>query len=252
MLNIPTPSFSFSRKIVFIGLISFASCTSSLVAQQHYNAWFRVSGRYLSKNRVSADLELQHRRQQAYNDHNPFHHNLMFSLRPWFYYQAAKDIRIEVLPLSYYRLYPVIEKASDQSGSPLTEYRSALGLSLKRSLNTELGFSSRFMLEYRNFNRGNDLLRLRARTGLDYQLSDRCRLTLQEEILVNMRGTTADHLFDHNRISISLARKYKTNSWIEMGYIYVNRLTPRNTGLLTEHNFFIHAGIPLTKKRRPQ
>lgn len=217
-----------------------------LFAQEHVNAWFRITSRYTLNDRITTDMEVQHRRQSSYNDHNPVSHPLMLSIRPWLYYRLNEDVQLAVSPLAWYRLFPIIEKPADVNGKYLTEYRSTIGISMKRKVNNNFTIGSRFMAEYRNFDRLPDILRVRARLGADYRFDRRYKLTIQEELLANLHGTPADHLFDHNRLGASITRQYSSDAWMELGYLYVNRLTPKNTELITEHNIFLHMGMNFT------
>lgn len=236
--------------IILVTLPMMMAWPGFLLAQEHVNAWFRLTTRYVLNDRIMTDMELQHRRQSSYNDHNPVGHPLMLSVRPWLYYQLNEEMQLAASPLAWYRLFPIIVKPADVNGTYLTEYRSTIGISMKRSLNNDFTVGSRFMVEYRNFDRSPDITRIRLRLGADYRPDRRYHLTVQEELLANVAGAPAGHLFDHNRLGLSVTRQYTSNAWMELGYFYVNRLMPKNPDLIIEHNIFLHMGITFMRHKQ--
>ncbi|MBX2924462.1 MAG: DUF2490 domain-containing protein [Chitinophagaceae bacterium] len=211
-----------------------------LNAQTHINTWFRMTGRYYFSEKWMTDIEWQHRRQQGYSSNNPFHNELLNSVRPWVYYSFNQNIRIDASPIAYYSLYSVIKNKEDAGKKPQSEFRSTLGVSFKQPVTKKLAIGSRIMTEYRNFSVGNDIVRGRARLSADYEINKHYKITLQGEELLNMSGTTPGHIFDHSRLSASVNKQFGKHYNVELGYIYISRLLPGDSFIRREHILFLN------------
>ncbi|MBX3252917.1 MAG: DUF2490 domain-containing protein [Chitinophagaceae bacterium] len=229
--------------VVLLGL-----CTPvRLNAQAYRNTWFRVTGRYHFSEKMMADIEWQHRRQQGYNNENPFHTELLSSMRPWVYYSFNQHIRIDASPIAYYSLHSAIKNKEDAGKKPLSEYRSTLGISFKQSLTKKLGIGGRIMAEYRNFSSTGDIVRGRARVDIHYDMGKQYKLVWQGEELLNITGTAPDHVFDHSRLSASVNKQFGRRYHVELGYIYISRLLPGDSFIRREHNIFLNMMIDIKR-----
>ncbi len=57
----------------------------------------------------------------------------------------------------------------------------------------------------------SDITRLRNRFGFRYDFTDKLKLSIYDELLFNITGTTTDPLFDHDRLGLSLEYKLLPN-----------------------------------------
>jgi len=151
-------------------VICLLVCPTALSGQTRTNTWFRFTGRYRFSERLTTDLELQHRRQPDGRGGYPLRHAALYSIRPWAYYRISEGVRIDAAPLAYYILYPTLQYPASKPAAPTYEYRSTVGISLRHRIMHRLWIADRTLWEYRNFSHGNDILRGRARLGLQYNL----------------------------------------------------------------------------------
>ncbi|MGV3761393.1 DUF2490 domain-containing protein [Parapedobacter sp.] len=221
-------------------------CPTTLSGQTRTNGWFRFTGRYRFSEKLTTDLEVQHRRQQDGTSGYPLRHAALYSIRPWVYYRINDGVRIDAAPLAYYVLYPAVTHRGEKSATPTTEYRNTVGISLRHRLLPRLWITDRTLWEYRNFSRGKDILRGRARLGLQYNLSTKTKVIAQEELLFNLHGAPTSHLFDHDRLSLSVQVPIGSRFYADMGYMHANRLPLLQTGLQKEHNIFLQLTIDFT------
>lgn len=227
-------------------VICLLVCPTALSGQTRTNTWFRFTGRYRFSERLTTDLELQHRRQPDGRGGYPLRHAALYSIRPWAYYRISEGVRIDAAPLAYYILYPTLQYPASKPATPTYEYRSTVGISLRHRIMHRLWIADRTLWEYRNFSHGNDILRGRARLGLQYNLGGGAKVVAQEELLFNLHGAPASHVFDHSRFSLSVQVPIGSRLHAETGYMHVNRLPLQQTELQKEHNMFLHITIDFT------
>src|SRR5690606_23635412 len=72
------------------------------------------------------------------------------------------------------------------------------------------------------------------------------KVVAQEELLFNLHGAPASHVFDHSRFSLSVQVPIGSRLHAETGYMHVNRLPLQQTELQKEHNMFLHITIDFT------
>lgn len=207
-------------------------------AQEHVNSWFRLTAEQRWSTRFSAALELQHRRQSSAADHNPLAANLMYSVRPWLYWDWTQYRTLSVSPLAWYRLNRILFTEEDRQHVQ-QELRTTVALSERWPLSQRLSLAGRAAVEYRMFEHAPDVLRFRARIGMQYRFPGHWSLVAYDEPLVNLCGVSSDHFFDHNRVAGGLGYEYGRHLLAELGYIRIARLPLNNTELLQEHNFYL-------------
>lgn len=234
----------------FILWVVLTVTSLSTTAQTNVNSWFRLTGHYRLTKRITGDFELQHRRQDDYSGNNPLRHNLLYSVRPWFYYSLHENVRIDVSPLAYYSLYSLTRESASIGKSPLGEYRNSLGINFKYPLASRLAVVSRSMVEYRNFTESASVLRFRQKLGLEYDLGSRYKMGIQHELLLNLVGTHSSHFYDHQRLSVFTNKKLSKYYGVELGYLFISRLPPKDATLRKEHNLYLNVTIDLTSKTR--
>lgn len=219
-----------------------------LPAQPHYNAWFRATSSVPVANKLKIDNEFQHRRQNGFDNTNMFDKNLMFTFRNWLHYQHNKKVKLSVSPFAYFVNYKIIQKQADETVKPNKEVRFSLALSTQHLILKKTYVVDRTIIEYRLF-QGNqpNLVRLRTRLGFRYDFTEKIQLSFSDEVLLNIAGTTYEHLFDHNRVGFDLEYGILPGLKLDMGYLYIVRLPTKSTTKLYENNFFINLTYLLLK-----
>lgn len=212
----------------------------SVKGQMHNNFWTRgIVGVEIAKN-LKLDNEFQHRRQNGFENNNPFDKNLMFTYRTWLHYQKSARLKFSLSPFSYYANYNIIldEQGLKQSRN---EFRFAGAIEMNQPITQKLKVFQRVAAEYHlGLNHNQNRMRVRTRLGLSYDATHALFVSLYDELLVNTFGITPDHIFDHNRIGLSLAYKVMPSLTIETGYLFINRLLLLKPTMVYENNMFVN------------
>lgn len=226
-------------KNLVLVIVVVALNTNTAQAQLHYNAWFRSTLSIPLYKKLKADLEFQHRRQNGYNNKKMLDRNLMFTLRSWIHYTHSKDIKISVSPLACFSHFPVIETSSGKDILPNKELRTSAAIELQHELFENFYIFDRNALEYRIFDR-NNILRMRSRIGLSYELINKLKISLYEELFFNIKGVPTDYFFDHDRIGIFFEYDVFPRFRIDLGALHISRLSINNHNKLKEHNLLLN------------
>ncbi len=216
----------------------------SVLAQHHNNTWFRGTLGVPLGRKLKTDFELQHRRQDGLGTDNQLKNNLMNTFRIWVQYQHGPDIKFSISPLAYFNHYKIIQNQSDKDAKPSNELRFAAAVDLQHELFSKFYITDRNALEYR-IHQGNpeDVVRLRNRLGLRYELSEKVNLSVYDEILLNVYGRTYDHFFDHDRLGVNLEYKLLRNVKLDLGFMHIVRLNNHHT--LRESNVTLNLNYTL-------
>jgi hypothetical protein len=228
----------------------WVSIAYTLQAQQHYNVWFRSTLSAPIGEKFKIDNEFQHRRQNGFDNENLFKKNLMFTYRIWGHYQHNEDVKFSVSPFAYFSNYKIIQKQTDENVQPNSEIRLTAVVELQHSILKKLYVVDRTAIEYRMFNTQSDITRLRNRYSFRYDFTDKIKLSIFDELLFNITGTTHDHFFDHDRIGLDLEYKALPYLKFDIGYILITRLPITSTAKLHENNLFLNLTYQLNKPTR--
>lgn len=230
--------------------------SNSIVAQSdsHLNMWMKLSLSHNIGKRFKIELECHHRRQNDFAEglENPFQYRLLSATRLIGYYQLNENTTIILSPFAYFWNSPIIQTASDKLKPALKEIRYSVFVDSKQALYSHLYLTNKTGLEYRDFQQPNaDIWRLRHRLGLRYDWT-KWSLALWDEALLNIKGTAATHIFDHNRVGLVLGFKPSSTTKLELGYIQASRLTKTSTDLLEENNLVLNLyyNIPTIKSSK--
>lgn len=235
----------FKKLLVTAIGIGFAQ---ALPARPHHNAWFRTTVSYQVSGKVKADVELQHRRQNGFENDNMLDRNLMYSFRSWLHYQYSANTGFSISPFAYFTNYPVIQNAAGESAKPFHEIRFSAAVDNRNKIAGKWILLERSALEYRMPDNGTArILRLRNRLGLQYPLTSQLGLSVYDELFCNIAGASTAHFFDHNRVGMMLEYKIAYAIKLEAGYIYINRLPLINDVPLTEQNIMLNLVFSLSK-----
>lgn len=220
-------------------------------AQHHYNAWFRGTLSIAVGKKFKIDNEFQHRRQNGFENENMFDRNLMFAYRNWVHYQHNSTIKFSLSPFAYFSNYKIIQKQTDKNEKANSEIRFSAAVELQHSMVKKFYVVDRTAIEYRVFD-GNqsDITRLRNRFGFRYDFTDKIKLSLFDELLFNLSGTTQDHFFDHDRIGLNLEHKLLPYLKFDIGYIHIARLPLTSTTKLHENNIILNLTYQLHKRTK--
>ncbi|HTN45804.1 MAG TPA: DUF2490 domain-containing protein [Flavipsychrobacter sp.] len=227
-----------------------AGFAQTLPAQTHHNIWFRTTVSYQVSEKVKADVELQHRRQNGFENDNMLDKNLMCSFRSWLHYQYNKHTGFSVSPFAYFTNYPIIQNVPGEPAKPFHEIRFAAAMDNRNKIMGKWGLLERSALEYRiPDNSIPRTLRLRSRLGLQYAATSRLGLSVYDELFCNIAGVSASHFFDHNRIGLTFEYRISPGMKLEAGYIYISRLPLAEGILRREHNIMMNFTCQLKKRR---
>ncbi len=216
--------------------------------QQHYNAWMRTTLSVPVAAKWRADMEVQHRRQNGYGDKGMLANELMYTVRPWLHGQVHKDMRVSVSPLAWFSNYRIVQHAGDEHVKQGEEWRSTVAAELQRQPIERLQVYNRLGLEYRNFTNGQgDVLRMRDRVGVRYNVNQLLTVGGYEELLLNVAGVPVAHLFDHNRLAAEVELKASGMLRVNAGYMRALRLPLVANNLMSEHNVFVNVTVVLHK-----
>jgi len=225
------------------------SIAQTLQAQQHYNAWFRGTLSVPVGKKFKIDNEFQHRRQNGFNNADMFDRNLMFTYRNWLHYQHNEDVKFSLSPFAYFSHYKIIQKQSDVIAQPNNEIRFSAAVELQHIIVKKFYVVDRTAIEYRMFdNNQSNITRLRNRFGFRYDFTEKLKLSIYDELLFNLSGTTQHHFFDHDRIGLTLEFKVLPYLKFDIGYTHIARLPLTSTTKLHENNIFLNLTYQLHKR----
>lgn len=209
----------------------------TLPARPHYNAWFRTTVSYQVNEKVKADVELQHRRQNGFENDNMLNRNLMYSFRGWLHYQYSTNTGFSVSPFAYFINYPVIRNAAGESAKPFHEIRFSAAVDNRNKITGKWILLERNALEYRIPDNGAScMLRLRNRLGIQYPVTAHLGLLAFDELFCNIAGTAPEYFFDQNRIGLMAEYRISRRLKIETAYLYTIRQQTANDRKLKEQD----------------
>ena len=227
------------------------SIAQTLQAQYHYNVWFRSTLSVPVGNKFKIDTEFEHRRQNGFENKNMFDKNLMFTFRNWVHYQHNEDVKFSLSPFAYFSNYKIIQKQSDEVVSPNSEIRFSAAVELQHIIVKKFYVVDRTAIEYRMFdNNQSNITRLRNRFGFRYDFTEKLKLSIYDELLFNLSGTTQHHFYNHDRIGLTLEFKVLPYLKFDIGYIHIARLPLTSTTKLHENNIFLNLTYQLHKRTK--
>lgn len=217
-------------------------------AQIHNNAWVRMTLSSYATKRIKIDAELQHRRQNGFENSDMLDKNLLFSARTWIHDQYKPWFRLSASPFACYRHYKPIIHKSDETAGAAEELRFALAAELRPKITGKIALLYRLSLEYRLLNNyPSSIVRLRNRLGLQYTIHPKLGMVVYDEFFMNAGGVNREHIFDHNRIAMGFEYEVKPKLKLEAGYMYITRLPLQSGNLLYENNLFLNVSYALNK-----
>jgi hypothetical protein len=217
------------------------SIVQTLQAQHHYNAWFRGTLSIPYGEKFKIDNEVQHRRQNGFENENMFAKNLMFAYRNWVHYQHSEDVKFSLSPFAYFKNYRIIQKQSDETAIPNSEIRFSVAFELQHEILKKFYIVDRSAVEYRIFdNHQSDITRLRNRFGFRYDFNGKLKVGIFDEMLVNLSGTTYHHFFDNDRLGLNVEYKLIPNVKFDIGYMHITRLPLASTTKVHENNLYLN------------
>ncbi len=206
------------------------------VAQSNVNTWFRITGNYHVNNKVAAGLELQHRRQQDAAGGSPLESSLLSSLRSWVYVKLNNCVTINLSPIAFYKLYPVLHQVAHPKPGQ-NEIRISAGVSLRFPMQHRWGIGMRVLEEFRDFSVASSMLRSRLRLDADRGFGNGFRVGAQIEVLYGNNLSGSNFNFDHSRAGISIGHLGRRHTNVEFGYLHIVRKMPTGEGILGENCF---------------
>lgn len=240
----------FKRLLVTAIWISIAQ---TLQAQDHYNAWFRGTLSIPVGEKFKIDNELQHRRQNGFENENMFDKNLMFAYRNWVHYQHSEDVKFSLSPFAYFKNYRIIQQHPDETIIPSSEIRFSIAVELQHEILKKFYIVDRSAVEYRIFdNNQADIIRLRNRFGFRYDFTRKLKVGIFDELLFNLSGTKYHHFFDHDRLGLNVEYKLVPNVKFDIGYIHITRLPLSGTTKLHENNLYLNFTYQLKKTKKEE
>ncbi|MBC9929752.1 DUF2490 domain-containing protein [Chitinophaga qingshengii] len=240
----------FKRWLIIAIWIAFPS---TLTAQNHHNAWLRGTLGVPLSEKLKTDIEFQHRRQNGFQNMNMLDQNLMFSIRPWIHYQYRSNLKFSASPFSYFSHYRIIQDKADNEVTANSEVRVSIAEELQHKISRHIYLLNRNALEYRIFNSPQpNITRFRTRFGGQYELTGHVKLALFDEFFINLAGTSAGHIPDHNRTGFNIEYNVSPQLKFDLGYIYLVRFSvPTAAGNIRSHenNIFLHLTYQLKNNK---
>lgn len=229
-------------------IFGFFIASQNLNAQYHNNAWLRGTFSFPIKSKLKLDAEVQHRRQNGFENHNLFDKNLMTSFRSWIHFQHSENLKISFSPFAYFSSNRIIQTHNDELANSNQEIRFTAALEFQRPLIKKIYFVNRSALEYRIFqNSPQNILRFRNRFGFRYDVNEKIKLLVFDEPLVILSKTSPGHFLDHNRLGFSAEYQPIPQFKIDVGYIYIFRKSQTTTNRFLENNFILNLTYRLGK-----
>lgn len=239
------------KGLFFLSLLAAGIFFARPAQAQHYNAWFRTTLSYPVQEKIRLDNEFQHRRQSGADNDYLVSNKLMFTARSWLHYQHNENVRFSLSPFACFNHYRVIETREDEKGPSNREYRVSAAMDWQTRIAGSIYLVIRNAVEYRMFKLNpRDITRVRNRSGIRYDIDTRFKISVYDELFVNLSGTDRYHYYDHNRIGFNLEYNFPCNCKMEAGYIFIDRLLPYNDYVVRENNFFLNLTWQLTKSKK--
>lgn len=220
--------------------------------QNHYNFWNRVAISNSFSKKYKAEIEVQNRWQNDIysKDKIWFEDKLMNSFRLWNYYQANDKICIVVSPFAYFENSPIIKNEGDENKVVSYENRYSVLLEIKETFLKKIVLINKIGLEYRDFkNSSPDYFRFREKIGFKYELNSKWSLLTYDELFMNANDKNGNHIFDQNRIGLSVNFNAIKNLKFEVGYMFNNRSQRNSSTNLQENNLLINTYYTLPNKK---
>lgn len=230
-------------------MIVLAITSIDIKAQIHYNSWFRGTISYPLSEKIKVETEFQHRRQNGYENKFMFDKNLMYTFRTWLQYQHNENVKVSLSPFAYFSNYKIIQQKVDERADPNHEIRFSGAIEMQQRIFRQLYLVDRTGVEYRLFEKTSNIVRFRNRIGLDYALNKKMRIGIYDELFFNMRGSSAGHFFDHERIGSHFEYKITPTLKIGISYIHISRLPITSEEKLYENNLMIQAAFLLRYRK---
>ena len=236
------------KSVVTVVLLFLAG---SLLAQEHYTAWFRGTVSVPLATKFKVDGEFQHRRQNGYANKDMLANDLMFSFRSWVHYIPNEHIKLSVSPFAIFNNYAIIRQPADEHIKPGREIRFSAATELTQSITRKLYFINRPAVEYRTYdNTLPDMVRWRERIALSYHLSKTVNLAIYDDLLLNMAGAINTIAYDQNRWGIDLEYRALPKLKLNVGYMRIVRKPGTSSSLQRENNTILNVTYLLQKRKK--
>lgn len=227
-------------------LLTLLAFSLSIQAQaQHVSLWTRGTLQLPVNERWSTDAEVQLRRQNGLNNYNPMQEHSLYSYRHWVYYRLNEGVRFAVSPFAYYKAYSMIQEPADYGKKPASEYRLTAAVDLQHNITGSLYIIDRSAIEGRMFNDNTDVLRVRNRLGLRYDLHHNWKFYTYHEVFLNTAGTHIHHFFDHDRLSLGASVKLASHWQVDMAVLHISRLDRQKAEKLEEEALMLNISYKL-------
>jgi Protein of unknown function (DUF2490) len=220
--------------------------TQPSLAQHHTNSWFKLAMTYRITDRLKTEAELHHRRQNGFGNGNLLHNNLMNMGRIWLYYQPKKNLIFSLSPFARFANYKVIQTKNDETLQPTYETRLTAAMAWQPPIGSNWHLLSRSAIEYRLFKYPMaDMVRIRQKLGLRYDISRKLNFSIYDELLANLPDKSTHTFYDHNRIGAALLYKCNDHCQIDIGYIHSYRRQRNTDDYWQEENILLGLGFAL-------
>ena len=225
---------------IFLLLVLFTSITNAQTIH-HYNMWSKLSIAQPITKQFKTEVDFQYRTQNNFFANNtPFDKHLLSSLIVTLNYQLNKNLSFSVSPFAYIVSHAIIQQENDIDRLAIREFRFSGSIDMQEQLANHFYLINKTGIEYRDFDSTADLIRLRNKIGLRYDLGEKTYLTIYEEPFFNISGATRLHFYDHNRLALLGAFKADKHWRVETGLMHINRLPRISAIALQEENIVVN------------
>lgn len=234
---------------VYFAMVILFFCSQKITAQQHYNTWFKTTIGFPIHTKLKADVEFHHRRQNDIDKNNPLDKNLLSAIRTMVFYKHNEHWQFALSPFAYFSNHKIIINPADAFATARSEFRFSTYAEWQKKLKAKWALVYRTGIEYRIFEvPNNNVTRIRNRLALKFEAIKNLNFSLADEIFINASGTTAIHIFDHNRIIALASYKIYNNIKLEFGYIHIARKPKSSTVSITEKNILFNIACTIPNK----
>jgi len=230
--------------------VVFVFSQADIQAQMHNNTWFRVTVNNSISKQIKLDTELQHRRQNGFDNRNFLDERLLWSGRLWLHYQQSELLKLSLSPIAYFSNYKIIEKPIDEDAKPNQELRFSMALEWKFPVKNRFSFLTRPAFEFRDFISNNaQVLRVRNRIGLQVSCSDKLKLTVYDDLFFNLASSSSFKAFDQNRMGLSLEYPISPQFKVDFSYMFLMRSVSSDDEFIKENNLMLNLSFHPTFRK---
>lgn len=200
--------------------------TVNAESQSYTQFWFRASVQHKLSSRLGSSIEFHHRLQSLHNTESPFRYPLTNAMRIWLTYRLSKNNYINFSPYAFFSSQPPLANENFIFKPNVNEHRLHIQFENRDPSGRHWALWSRFGVEYKIIEGQQNLLRIRIREAVNYNLSKKMSFQVYDELFLNTINVSGSHVFDQNRIGLISHYNLDRKLSLELGSSIIS-VTPR-------------------------